>query len=1194
MANQTLNPVTFPLHGQRLIEASAGTGKTYTITGLYLRLLLGHGDEQTAFSSPLSVDNILVVTFTEAATQELRARIRERIFQARLAFSRSESRDPLIASLLIEVPDHPHAERVLLQAQRQMDEAAIYTIHGFCQRMLTQNAFESGSLFSHEFITDESILRERAVADFWRREFYPLEKSVAAIVRSDWCSPDKLLNDIAPYLSGPLVNIIAPAMPEQLGDLHRENCQKIDVVKLLWRAISADVEALINGSGVDKRSYSKRSLPLWIASITDWANKPTVNYDVPDNLARFAANTLHEKTKKGEIPTNAAFDAIDALTVFPPSLKNALTAHAIREVRLLLANEKRRFGWLSFDDLLSQLYLALKNDSDGILAARIRALYPVAMIDEFQDTDPQQYHIFSDIYQHQPQCGLFMIGDPKQAIYAFRGADIFTYIDARRQVLDHYNLTINWRSTADMIAAVNGLFCFANAPFIYDQDIPFIPVGHAPNADKRHWHWRGAIQPALCFWLEENPALQSKGDYEDKMANAAAVNIRELLNDAQQQRAYFDNENEKIPITAGDIAVLVRSASEAAKIKLALSDQGIASVYLSNRNSVFSSVLAGDVLRLLAAVLSPESERTLRAALASGLFGLSADDIDALNVDEKKWERAVIEFSGYQTVWFSRGVLPMLRQLVQRRGISQRLLGEKNGERALTDLLHLGELLQEASQQLDSHFALIRWLATHMDKPNGNVEEQQVRLESERNLVKIVTIHKSKGLEYPLVYLPFACNYRRSKQPLYHDENHAPVLALTDPEAAIELADNERLAEDLRLIYVALTRAIYGCFIGMAPLKEGRKSTGNTGLHHSAIGYLIQGGKECDGNGLRHALESLVENHPYIAVSAPPAFSQEKLITVPFDVEQLTVRSFQGHIQRNWRLTSYSGLVKQGHSSSLPALPAFDLDAASDDQTREPSTEQGPEPLIAEPFSSIFQFPRGARPGTFIHTLFENVHFDQEMLSDEVAGIIRHLLGVENYDEAWLPVLQRLLGTVLSVPLNQQGMQLSAVSDDERLTEMEFIMPIEQLSCGRVNRLIQQFDPLSATAGMLNFDTATGMLKGFIDLVFCWQGQYFILDWKSNYLGDDCCAYNTAAIEKAMVEHRYDFQYQIYCLALHRFLRQRIADYSYSTHFGGVYYLFVRGMEQDTAHGIFYTKPEQALIDGLDSLFGDAEDNGDV
>lgn len=1212
MSVNSLDTLTFPLHGQRLIEASAGTGKTFTIAGLYLRLLLGHGADGAAHHTPLAVDNILVVTFTEAATQELRDRIRARIHDARLAFSRGHSNDPVIAPLLNEICDHQSAERLLLAAERQMDSSAVYTIHGFCQRMLTQNAFESGSLFSNEFITDEMPLREHAVADFWRQRFYALPSSLVDVMMGYWDSPYKLLKEINSYLSGALPEIIAPPLPADLIKQHDTNLSVIEKIKQQWCQAEADIHGLITKSGVDKRSYSNRYLPVWIEEVSQWAKSKTHNYSLAKQLDKFSAARLHEKTKKGEPPSHAVFDAIDELLETPLEFKKALTAFAIKEVRVLLEKEKKRFGRLSFDDLLSQLGKALEKDQEGVLAERIRTLYPVAMIDEFQDTDPVQYQVFNSIYAGQSTTGLFMIGDPKQAIYAFRGADIFTYIHARRSVTHHYNLGTNWRSTADMVLSVNRIFEHGVAPFIYDADIPFEPVKFAPKADAKTWEINGVKQAAMTFWLdglgkdkpsaeaensklnlekEDTPFLDqsasslgysSKTDYLETMAQSTAASIRHVLEMSEKGRACFRKGEDKHSILAKNIAVLVRKGAEANLIKKALAKQGIASVYMSNRDSVFSSQIVKDVHYFLMAVLTPDNERALKAALATSLLALSANELDSLNHDEHLWEKAVAEFSHYQKVWFSRGVLPMLRQFIQRRAIAERLLTEEKGERSLTDLLHLGELLQEVSQTLESHSALVRWLLESINEPNSQSDEQKIRLESERDLVQIVTIHKSKGLEYDLVYLPFVCDYRAAQQAFFHDENtHKAILDLENEQDGIQKAEKERLAEDLRLIYVALTRAVYGCFIGLAPLKKSQGKQEIPVVHLSAMGYLIQQGEEKDPNGLLESIKALIAGNAQMELVQPPSMQYGQMAALAENANKLHANIFKGRIDRNWRLTSYSGLLRQGHLGGN-SLDLLDDELNIDAKTLNSQTNADNQ---LAPYSSLFQFPRGARPGTFLHTLFERVSFSESMQSKEVVDTISHLLTVENYEQEWLSVLQKTLEQLVSTPLNQEGLVLSELNEAKCLVEMEFMMPIDRLQCARVNQVIKAHDPLSAMADTLNFETASGMLKGFIDLVFCWNDKYYILDWKSNYLGDTSLDYNQNALAGAMVEHRYDFQYQIYALALHRYLSHRLADYDYSRHFGGVYYLFIRGIEAGTDNGIFYTLPSADFIKELDALF---------
>ncbi|EMP4111324.1 exodeoxyribonuclease V subunit beta [Vibrio parahaemolyticus] len=1184
-----LEPMTFPLHGARLIEASAGTGKTFTIAGLYLRLLLGHGSAETRHRVPLTVDQILVVTFTEAATAELRDRIRARIHDARIAFARGQSSDPVIQPLLNEFDDHKQAAEILLQAERQMDEAAVYTIHGFCQRMLTQNAFESGSRFNNEFVTDESHLKAQVVADYWRRNFYPLPFTLAGEIRQLWGSPSALLSDISNYLTGAPLSLSVPAMKGSLADLHIENLKKIDELKAQWRESQDDFFTLISDSDINKRSYTKKSLPTWLEAVNAWAATETTGYDYPDKLEKFAQNVLLEKTPKGSAPQHAVFEAIETFLANPISLKAPLLAHAIEHCRVMLANAKNQKQWLSFDDLLTQLSASIDTDESELLAARIRTLYPVAMIDEFQDTDPLQYSIFSRIYLNNPECGLFMIGDPKQAIYGFRGADIFTYIKARNQVSAHYTLGTNWRSSADMVQAVNQVFALPDSPFIYDSDIPFLPVKYSPNAEKRIWTMGGQKQPALTYWLQEaDDKPLPKGEYLTRMAEATASQIQTILTQAQQGQACLVNGEKQKAVQAGDIAVLVRTGSEGRMIKQALADQGIASVYLSNRDSVFTSSVAQDLQRLLQAVLTPENDRALRASLASELFALDAASLDALNNDEVVWENAVNEFKEYRKLWVQRGVLPMLRAVISKRHIAERLLEEgassqgENGERVLTDLMHIGELLQQASNELDSDHGLLRWLAQSIsDAENGlgGSDDQIQRLESERNLVQIVTIHKSKGLEYDLVFLPFVFSYREASEAKYYDAaNDRTVLDITGNDASMKQADKERLAEDLRLIYVALTRAVYACFIGASPLRNGRSTKEPTGVHRSAIGYLIQNGQEGGINDLHQGLTKQQDELDCVVVADPPQQLEDKYVAPQEEIYDLSAKELQNPIDRNWRITSYSGLVKQGshhveHDATIE-ITGFDID----------SSEEQDEADLVEPERSIFTFPRGARPGTFLHSLFEEIEFTQPATTEENTQIILGLMESEQLDEEWLPILQQLIDTVLATPLDGKSLLLNQKAPSQRLVEMEFLLPIEVLSAPALNRVIQRHDPLSAKAGDLGFQTVQGMLKGFIDLVFEHQGKYYVLDWKSNHLGDDVTSYHGEALKSAMADHRYDLQYQIYALALHRFLRSRLANYQYEQHFGGVYYLFLRGMDGQSDHGIFAAKPTLDFLQEMDRL----------
>lgn len=1194
MLNQTpeqdvtlLHAMTFPLFGARLIEASAGTGKTFTIASLYLRLLLGHGETPYAHGRPLSVEQILVVTFTEAATAELKGRIRARIHAARLAFIRGKTDDSSIQPLLDEIEDHSQAAIRLLDAEREMDSAAIFTIHGFCQRMLVQNAFESGARFENEFITDETRIKLQVVADYWRRYFYPLPLEVATLIRRYWATPEKLYQQIQRYLGGHVIRLSVPALDTDIVTAHQQNLRLIAAMKQAWLAQSDEVIALLqkalDDNQLDRRTYSSKHFPNWCHQVSDWAATPTMDYTIPEALSRFSLATLLEKSKAGYRPSHPLLMSIEQFLATPVSLEAPLLAHAIQTCRHLLADAKEQKQWLSFDDLLLQLSKALDMDTQGMLAARIRELYPVALIDEFQDTDPLQYRIFSRIYRPDPQSGLFMIGDPKQAIYGFRGADIFTYIQARNHVVDHYTLGINWRSSADIIQAVNQLFLQSDAPFIYQKDIPFHPVESAPLASEREWFIAGERQPALTFWCSQSELLLSRNEYHHNMARATAAQIQTILTQSQNGEAQLLNQRRPKAIAPNNIAVLVRTGYEGRLVKEALNKQGIASVYLSNRESVFSTAIAADVLRLLHAVHQPDDERCIRSALASPSLDLPLSYLDELNYDESLWDRVNLEFRHYRELWQQRGVLPMLRAILNQRQLAQRWLNSDEGDRLLTDYLHLGELLQNASIEFESDIALIRWLSQAIDDAQtglGNSDEQILRLESEDKLVQIVTIHKSKGLEYDIVLLPFAMDYREASEAKYHDsEHHDTVLALTKSEEAKELADKERLAEDLRLLYVAVTRAVYACYIGAeAMLKpKARKQSGESTAHRSALGYLLQNGQVGDAHLLHQSLNRFTASVESVAVLPPPEPISQRYSPQTEAVDTLDCAQLQSTISRHWRMTSYSNLVKQhSHPASLAAeleLPGLDVDSADE---RDEVTS-----LILE--KNKYTFPKGARPGTFLHGLFEQIEFTLPAKSPENHQIIQQSMTEEQLDDDWVEVLSLMIDQVMATPLDGKSLKLGCLERTQRLVEMEFLLPIELLHAPQLNRIIARYDSLSARASKLGFTPVQGMLKGFIDLVFEYQGRYYILDWKSNYLGGHAEDYQPSRLENAMIEHRYDLQYQIYTLALHRFLASRIQDYDYDTHFGGVYYLFLRGIDGQSLNGVFTTRPERKLVEQLDA-----------
>ncbi len=1211
VATEKLDALSFPLFGKRLIEASAGTGKTYTIANLYLRLLVPIGEEGD-LDKALTVDQILVVTFTEAATAELKSRIRSRIRAARKALllissdngknNKSRIEDAFLADWIDQMTPVQQADAIekLLYAEKQMDEAAVFTIHGFCQRMLSQNAFESRMLFQQTIETDEQAPLSLAVKDVWRSVFYPMDDTKAALIQPIWSGPAALQKDLSLLNNQPDAKL---AVPDYDWENALTRAQHIMAqVKTMWLAHSQDIIDALGRSGI-KRTFWKKDPTKDIQAMTQWANSP--RFELDKSLEKFDTNEHASRlSKNGELPAHEFFGLVQSLREsFPDSgrLKAVLLAQLWAKTQERMTRWKRSTQSLTFTDLLTSLDVALSKDEAGKLAKRIRHLYPVAMIDEFQDTDAVQYRIFSTIYHsadtNQNVLGLIMIGDPKQAIYAFRGADIYTYLAAKKHVHGVYSLATNYRSSATMIQSVNGLFSTQENPFRV-SGIPFVEV--QDRGIKGCFTRQGETQAALQFLYQHSDEPVSTKDYRTSMADSCAAHVHELLLEGKEREGQ-EPEGQNASALIGeegvrpkDIALLVTNFSQANALKDALRQRGIASVYLSDKGSVFETVEARELLIVLTAILSNGQEVKLRSALATGLVEWTLEELDTLNHDDVAYEKWGQAFRHYLEVWDKQGLLPMLREFMQDVSLATNMLSHLGGERRLTDFLHLTEKLQQKSLELDSKEGVLRYLKLAIQNPNGNSDEQKIRLETDAELVRIVTIHKSKGLEYPIVYLPFAfMPYRdQGTSALYHDNQEQLWIAVDPDEEQSEQHKEELYAAEIRLAYVALTRSKEACFIGA--MEVGKKSTKTRGamcdVHLSGVGALVAEGEPLDAGELYASLERFCGRY---------SAEQVKLVDLPDEPKTLpryemaqskpsspSARTFSGRVERDWWVGSYSSLVveeKDHHDESVPGL---------DEMTK------AAEPLVdvmesveESPAQTRFTFPKGANPGTFLHDTLEGKALHDVLPDPTFKDLLKnnhHSLMAEFYDRQgfaeWQTVLEDWLPDMINTEL-MDGMSLGQLPAKACRKELEFFIPVGGMNALQLDRISREHDAVSRVAPAIQDRPLKGMLKGFIDLLFEWEGRYYVLDYKSNYLGDSFADYESENLIHAMADHRYDLQYQLYTLALHRLLKQRLPEYDYDKHVGGVAYLFLRGMAVGQKTGIFQTRLSLAHVNALDALF---------
>ncbi|MDP4299657.1 UvrD-helicase domain-containing protein [Leptothrix discophora] len=1292
LSPQLLDPLTLPLHGSRLIEASAGTGKTWTIAALMLRLVLGHGVAGSAPPRALVPGEILVMTFTRAATRELSDRIRARLLEAARCF-RDETdpadADDFLRQLRAAYPDGParrEAGHRLALAAESMDDAAVHTIDAWCQRMLREHAFDSAQLFDEALEADEAGRRRQAVQDYWRQEVYPLGLGELEAVLALWPDVEALeaqvvsllnrLDAIEPPVMVPLgtwLNQVDGERRAELAALKAGWVERIEDLRGWFIARLADKDKPFNGNKVQRRYVDS-----WCDPVRDWAASPGADAIDFSKTARFRlthegfADALKPGVRLAPPPV---FDDVVALLgqlEQRAPLHQALQRHAAHAIAGRLAALKRRAGRFGYADLSTRLDAALHGPQGEVLAERIRRQFPVALIDEFQDTSPLQFRLFDRIYrsaEDRPETGLLLIGDPKQSIYGFRGADIYSYLRARHATAGrHHALGTNFRSTAALVAAVNHVFAQAErargeGAFALGRDgpqaLPFEPVGARGRAEQLLQD--GAAIPALQIaWL---PDVLSQRPLRRVLADQAAAQLASWLSSPRTGWAGPDETTPQRRLRPGDVAVLVRDQHEGEAIRRALARRAIPSVYLSEKDSVFASPEAADLLRWLRAVDQPLDATLARAAYGCASWDLPLAELAAHLDDELLWDRRVALLQRLRMVWQRQGVLTLLRQTLHALELPQRwLAGEaergdlahgaqgagqahdtqgagqahdthgtgkaRGAERRLTNLLHLGELLQAASARLEGPAALIRWLAAQLLDGGrdggsglgaasagaavvGDAEAHVVRLESDAQRVQVVTVHKSKGLEYPVVMLPFAHAVRDVKPaprlPVeWVDEGTGTrhLDYLHDP-LALAQARRERLREDLRLFYVALTRARHALWLGVGLNAPRRKSEPPT----SALTWLLMGGTPEDAGALGPALQAWADAQPAISVR-PFVLPASNLAWR--DVRSWTplrpVQPYDARFERRWGIGSFSALVRDKAEAgplapapeAVTPIPARALDAdrvraeGSADEWRgaEAAVAAPPDTPAAPQAEAWHRWTRGARAGNLLHDLLEwlaDEGFDQVDQPDVAAALRRRcrraLLQVRLSDAAdpdqEADALAAWLAGLVRTPLPPLGATLAEVGP--MLAEMEFWLPSPSLDPGRLDAICQHHLLPGRPRPALAARTLQGLLMGYADLVFEHDGRWWVMDYKSNALGPDDASYTVEAMNAAMLSHRYELQAALYLLALHRLLRSRLgASYDPAQHLGGAVYVFLRGWRGPAA-GCVHLHADPACLAELEA-----------
>lgn len=1190
------NWTTAPLSGKSLIEASAGTGKTFMISRIYLRLLL---------ERKLSVQEILVVTFTEAATNELKDRIYKMLLTTRDGFWGQEVEDAALQKYInSHLPAGDARERLTIALQ-DFDEASVFTIHTFCNRVLQENAFESGGVFDTELMTEQTGLLNETVEDFWRQKIYTQSGMFLSYVLAK-ISPDKLYKFVEKNI-GRLSFKIVPEKLEAESDISQHENEFLQSFQFLGREWLDNqqqiADALVKHGGLKIPRFNPNNIQNLFENLNNYLNDdsgafylfetfenltPTIlekftrkNFDPPDHTFFQSCERHHELHKK----LTGIFD--DQLILLKKELFVFVTAE--------LKRKKEERNVFFFDDIILDLYTAL-NDAGESLSESVRSKFKAALIDEFQDTDPAQYDIFSKIFDH-PDATLFLIGDPKQAIYGFRGADIFAYMKAKTNANENarFTLTTNYRSEPGLIQGVNHIFSATGNAFIYPE-IPFQNAVAAEISDRARLKIQGGNTAPLQLWFYDPEASPGSGQKNNKdtskaiIAEAVADEIVRLLELGKSGQATIDN----VRVEEKDVAVLVRTHAESGRVQKALRKRNVHSVLYATDN-LFASHEALELERVLLAVASPKNIGRMKTALSTEMFGLDANAILQLDAEGDALEEWLTRFAAYHQSWRDFGFVRMINDLLKKERLLIRLMAFEDGERRITNLLHLSDVLNENSSknQLGIN-GLLKWLTEQRTLIDKSVKEHQIRLESDENTVKLITTHMSKGLEFPIVFCPFAwggSTIRSTETLEFHDENDELNFTIDLGSPALEwdlhkkMAEKELLAENLRLLYVAITRARNRCYLVWGDLPSA-KTSGLAYLLHKPTPFDASQPVDALRKHLKNTkADGFLQRAKTLTAQSGGAIALKNLLPAEINKfsakiesqDKLRNKKFTTLVDTKLRISSYSGLVStHPHGAELADYDALEITIKSEPVEME---------RAAGEFNNFMSFPRGSKAGTFLHDLLQRLDFSNTR-NESTTALVFEKLREFGFNTQWqgiiLDLFDRLMKANLKSPSDQ--FTLAKIEPNHCLQELEFYFPVLMLSPQKLQAVFEKYGEDNTEfvekLGQINFTEFKGFMKGFIDLIFQKNGRFYILDWKSNYLGVAFKNYDAANLTQEMSDRLYVLQYHLYTLALNNYLSWRLPGYDYEKHFGGVFYIFMRGVEPEKAPdcGIYFDRPAQKII----------------
>lgn len=1184
--------------GLSIVEASAGTGKTFAISHCVPRFLVDGMVDR--------LSEILLVTFTNDAARELAERVRSVLAELdSLPTPDEQQKNPGMAELRRRLAASSEARQRLRRAYLDSDQLQVSTIHSFCQRTLQMEGTLCGLASMPELITDDRDYVEETLQDLWHTQIASDPFLAAVAKANDWkAQKDASVIRAARNLSSAQWQPQPAVFSGQLKRLRKILARLKD--EKAAKGFATQIASVPKWNG----NHSAESCMQELQQIH------AINPDSPSSVdlttvckwqkfpERINRRLAEGKAAAAALEENELIIACKEFAELCASLVWSWQHHCFKEVELRVSDALTRNRQITQNGLIQTLHAALVSHEHGPqLASRLANRYRIALIDESQDTDPLQFEIFKRVFVDTALPGhrLMMIGDPKQAIYGFRGADLETYLRARNQGQARFSLNQTYRSPQKLVAAVNTLFSPTHA-FLHDE-LAFSPASSGKTEDLVLVGEEGRDKPRITAWIipvEEGSYFKKSYQRKKRISDITAAEIVRLLESGQIQERKNRCVTLSRKVLPGDIAILVYSNQEGSLMAQTLRSRGVPAVVTSGQD-VMSTDEAQELLRLLRAINEPRRSELRRAALATRLLGWDSDALQQLETDVAAEEAVLRDFEHWNTLWHQYGIAGLLLHIDKDKNLTMRLAKTPQGERRVMNLRHLSDLLQqEATERRGNPERLLRWLVKECARAAETqaIEERQLQLESDAQAVQIVTMHKAKGLEYNLVFCPYLWSNRepkgvgslRAKTSDRRDMLIDIQFAKKGQPELYALLVRNQMEERLRLAYVALTRAKVGLWIWGgemgASIWMGR-------LPASALDWLLRGDdvstenlvswaekEACSQRGNRHTkrlTELFGKESDLLQIVTPPHPDTRSWISEGQPANRLEAQQ-PPNIPMPWVLTSFSGLTADKHEHG--AIVRINSEDSSD--TKE---EMGA--------NRFLHAPGGASVGTAIHDFLESWDFkavERGALNELARRIFRN--GSQDTQKEQVSMLSSMISHLRDAVLPGPGTKIGELCSDPQASEWHFFM---QLRPGfHVKKIADIFhkhaDPshraYAPMLEMISAETIDGYLHGFIDRMVASPDGWGVIDWKTNLLGPQPADYSEERLSECAMNSHYLLQAHLYLVALRRYLLVRGEETSKLR----AWFVFLRAVEAGTAKGILELEPSEEMLTALDQLFWSPEE----